>query len=186
MKRLLLLATCLATLAACGSMGRKHRKKLDETPPVDPASWTGVATIAVMPPECQTIDIDLEYVVWYRGVLNELLRQRGWSVVPCVQVNKTLNGLHFGTAGELGQIPYPDTAARFGCDAMLYWDIKQSDSTIEIGFELMKGDGTRLWASGSYRLKVPFLAHPQGGADSKSQSMAMALGEALRTFPVHP
>jgi len=185
-KQLIALVLCASALAACGSAGRKHRKKVDEAPPVDPAAWNGVATVAVMPPDCWTIDIDLEFVVWYRGVINEILRQRGWGVVPCVQVNRTLNELRFGMAGELSQLSPEETATKFGCNAMLYWAILQSDSTIEIAFELIKADGTKLWSSGSYKFKTPFLAHPEGAADSKSQSMAMALGEALKKFPVRP
>ena len=133
-------------LAACG--GRSHRNKIEIPPAAPPEAWRGVVSVAVMPPDCWTSDIDLEFVAWYRGLINEMLRERGWSAVPCVAVNRGLNKLRFTMAGELGQLSPTATATHFGCDAMLYWSILNSSGTVELAFELVKGDGTRLWVSG--------------------------------------
>ena len=167
-------------LAACG--GRSHRNKIEIPPAAPPEAWRGVVSVAVMPPDCWTSDIDLEFVAWYRGLINEMLRERGWSAVPCVAVNRGLNKLRFTMAGELGQLSPTATATHFGCDAMLYWSILNSSGTVELAFELVKGDGTRLWATGDAKLRLAFLAHPEG-ADGKSQQMALAIGEALRGLP---
>ncbi len=185
MRTTLLLALAAALLTGCAVGSRKHRKKVEQGPQVDPAAWSGVATIAVLPPDCWTSDIDLEYMAWLRGVCNEMLRQRGWGAVPCAEVNRGMNKLKFGMAGELGQLSPEDTAKHFGCSAMLYWAIMQSKGSTEIAFELVKADGTKLWSSGDYKLRTKFNAYPEGG-DGMSEQMALAIGEALRGFPRHP
>lgn len=181
--RAILLVLLAAALASCASTSK--RRKVDENTGPPPSEWN-IGRIAVMPPECWTEDFDLEYVAWYRALINEFVRARGWATVPVTEVNRQLNQLRFGAAGEIAQLSPAQAAERFGADALLYWCIPETKGDVRLAFELVRKDGTSLWTRPEARANFPFVAHPTGSADGMSTDMSMTIAEFLKDFPARP
>jgi hypothetical protein len=140
-----------------------------------------VRRIAVLPPDNRTTDIGVEYITWYRAVIHELLREKGYDVAPLVEVNRFFRKNKFTVAGEVGIYKVPELCQTFGVDAILYWAFT-SDAP-RVMFSLEKTDGTPLWCTGEVALGLTHVAPLGGRYNAYDGPMALALGEILRHLP---
>ncbi|HZN62699.1 MAG TPA: hypothetical protein VFC90_09885, partial [Planctomycetota bacterium] len=106
--RVLLAALILLT----GCTGVKSSRRLKPEVQGPPEAWAGVARIAVLPPDNWTTDIGVEYITWYRAVIHELLREKGYDVAPLVDVNRFFRQNKFTVAGEVGIYNVSELAKR--------------------------------------------------------------------------
>jgi len=176
----------LLAAAGCGPIAKSSRHlKPDVQAP--PEQWQGVARIAVLPPDNWTHDLGLEYITWYRALVHDLLRAKGYAVTPLVDVNHFLLKNKFTMAGEATMYPPDELGKHLGADAILYWDITQPGNTVRDGpclnFNLIKADGTALWCTGEARLSLAYNAPTQGGFDNQDRELALAISEVLRRIP---
>jgi hypothetical protein len=175
-----LLALAAVTLIV-GCMGVKSSRRLRPEVLAPPAAWSGVARIAVLPPDNWTLDAGLEYITWYRAVIHELLRERGYEVAPLADVNRFFRQNKFAVAGEVGQYTQGELAKRFGVDAILYWAI--TEKSPRLMFSLEKADGTVLWGTGEVALRLSHVAPVSGHYAQDDRGIALELGEVLRQLP---
>jgi len=175
--RVLLAALILLT----GCTGVKSSRRLKPEVQGPPEAWAGVARIAVLPPDNWTTDIGVEYITWYRAVIHELLREKGYDVAPLVDVNRFFRQNKFTVAGEVGIYNVSELAKRFNVDAILYWAVT-SDAP-RMMFSLEKADGTLLWCTGEVALGLSHVAPVGGRFNAYDGGMALALGEILRHMP---
>ena len=175
------LVLAMALLAGCGGphVGIHRRLKPEVLAPAE--AWAGVAKIAVMPPDNWTLDVGLEHVTWYRAVVHELLRERGWEVVPLVDVNRFMLKNRFTFTGELGAYQTSELAEAFDAHAVLYWTI--TDKAPRVAFNLERADGTTLWTTGDIALSLSHVAPVGGRYGQEDKGIALTLGEVLRAFP---
>lgn len=146
-----------------------------------PEAWEGVARVAVLPPDNWTTDIGIEYVAWYRAVLHELLRERGYEVVPLAEVNRFMSRNRFALAGEIRMYSAEELAKEFTADALLFWDVTGGGPTVNLF--LAKADGTPLWGTGEVHLSLPFNAYTRGSFNRADERFVLALSEILRHLP---
>jgi hypothetical protein len=178
--RLILALVTVALITGCqANVGVHRRLKPEQVAPAE--AWQGVARIAVMPPDNWTTDVGLEYITWYRAVVNELVREKGYEVAPLAEVNRFFRKNKFSVAGEAGIYSAADLAKQFGVDAILYWAITAAGPRMM--FLLEKGDGTALWSTGDVGLALGYVAPVSGGFNSDDKVIALALGEILRVLP---
>ncbi|HZL73717.1 MAG TPA: GNA1162 family protein [Planctomycetota bacterium] len=170
----------LVLAVGCQANVGVHRKlKPEQVAAAD--AWKGVARIAVMPPDNWTTDVGLEYITWYRAVVNELVREKGYEVASLAEVNRFFRKNKFSVAGEAGIYSAADLTKQFGVDAILYWAITAGGPRMM--FLLEKGDGTALWSTGDVGLALGYVAPVRGGFNSDDKEIALALGEILRALP---
>jgi hypothetical protein len=170
-------------LAGCMSGVASSRRLRPQTlAPGD--AWQGVRRLAVMPPDNWTTEIGPEYVAWHRAVIAELLRERGYEVVPLVEVNRFMLKNRFTLAGEVRIYTMQDLAKELGADAVLFWDITASGARLNV--DLVKADGTALWGTGEVALDLAYLVPLRGSYRSIDGDFALALHEILRRLPPRP
>ncbi len=175
-------AAVLVLAAGCASGQSSRRLRPEVVAP--PEAWKGVARIAVLPPDNWTASIGPEYVVWYRAVIHELLREKGYEPVTLVEVNRFLLRNRFTLAGEVRIYSMAELAAELGADAVLFWDITGPGGRLNV--DLVKADGTRLWGTGEVRLDLPYNAVSPAPFGLSDRQFALALGEILRRIPDKP
>ncbi|HKS16648.1 MAG TPA: GNA1162 family protein, partial [Planctomycetota bacterium] len=134
-----------------------------------------------LPPDNWTMDVGVEYITWYRAVIHELLKEKGYDVAPLVEVNRFFRKNKFTVAGEVGVYSVAELARQFNVDAILYWAVT-SDSP-RLMFSLEKADGTLLWCTGEVALVLSHVAHVEGRFNPYDGGMALGLGEILRHMP---
>ncbi len=173
-----LLAAALAAGCQGSAKGSRHMRPELEAPA---EAWKGVGTIVVMPPDNWTSDLGLEYIGWYRAVINELVRERGYAAVPVAEVNRFMLSNKFALGGEVRLYGVDELARTFKADAVMYWNITAGGPVLEIFID--KADGTKLWSSGEVRLKLKFNAYPSGGYHGSDDEFAMVLGDIVRRLP---
>ena len=174
------IALLILIAAGCGGHVGVHRKLKPEFQ-APPETWAGVARIAVMPPDNWTGDVGLEYITWYRAVIHELIRERGYDPVPLVEVNRFFLKNKFSVAGEAGIYSSTELAKHFGADAVLYWSITGDGPRMM--FQLEKADATPLWSSGDIALGLEYVAPVSGRFHEDDKQIVLALGEFLRALP---
>lgn len=175
-----MLALAAITLVV-GCTGVKSSRRLRPEVLGAPEAWQGVSRIAVLPPDNWTLDAGLEYVTWYRAVIHELLREKGYELAPLAQVNRFFLENRFSVAAEAGAYSTPELAKRFGVDAVLLWGI--TDKAPRLMFSLEKADGTPLWSTGEVALGLTHVAPVSGRFHDSDRGIALALGEILRHLP---
>ena len=173
------LPAALLLLAACGTPASSSRRLKPETVAA-PELWKGVGRVTVMPPDNWTADVGPEYQAWYRALIAELLREKGYEPTPVVDVNRFMLKNKFTLAGEVRIYSVEELAKEFRSDALLFWDITGSG---RLNMDLVKGDGRRLWGTGEVYLDLPYAARPSGSYDAGDQRFALALAEILRKLP---
>jgi hypothetical protein len=172
-------ALLLLVLAACGTPASSSRRLKPET--LAPAeAWKGVGRLAVLPPDNWTAHVGPEYQAWYRAVMAELLREKGYAVTPVVDVNRFMLKNKFTLAGEIRLYSVQELREEFRADALLFWDITGDG---RINMDLVKGDGQRLWSTGEIYLDLPYVARPAGSYSDADHRFALALAEILRKLP---
>lgn len=175
-----ILVAALVLAVGCGpTVGSSRRIRPEALG--EPEAWAGVARIAVLPPDNWTLDAGLEYITWYRAVVHELLRERGYDVAPLVEVNRFFRQNKFSVAGEAGSYTTAELAKRFAVDAILYWAI--TDKAPRMQFSLEKADGTPLWGTGEVALRLSHVAPVSGHYALDDRGIALELGEVLRQLP---
>lgn len=174
-------AVALAGLLIAGCSGVKSSRRLRPEVQGAPETWTGVRRVAVLPADNWTFDLGLEYVTWYRAVIHELLREKGYDVVPLADVNRFFVRNKFTVAGEAGIYSPAKLCEALHSDAVLYWAI--TDGAPRLMFSLEKADGTPLWATGEVALGLAFVAPVSGHFNQGDRGVALALGEILRHLP---
>lgn len=174
------LCVLLTLLSACGAPASSSRRlRPEEVAP--PEAWKGVARLTVLPPDNLTTDIGPEYQAWYRAVIGELLREKGYAVTPVVDVNRFMLKNKFTLAGEIRIYGIEDLAKEFQADALLFWDITGGG---RLNMDLVKADGLRLWGTGEVYLDLPYVTRPSLGYRGGDHRFSLALAEILRKFPV--
>ena len=173
------LVLLMLLLAGCG--GVKSSRRLRPEVQGTPEAWAGVRRIAVLPADNWTFDIGLEYVTWYRAVIHELLREKGYDVVPLSEINRFFVRNKFTVAGEAGVYSPANLCEAFRSDAVLYWAI--TDGAPRLMFSLEKSDGTPIWTTGEVALGLSFVAPVSGSFHGNDRGIALALGEVLRHLP---
>lgn len=169
----------LVLIVGCGGPRSSRRLKPEVEGPPD--AWKGVTRIAVMPPDNWTLDVGLEYITWYRAVAHELLREKGYHVVPLADVNRFFLKNKFTIAGEAGAYTVQELAKTFQADAILYWAI--TDNAPGLMFSLEKADGTVLWGTGEVALRLTHVAPVARAYNQGDGGIALALGDILRHLP---
>ena len=174
------LAVVLAILAAgCGASRSSRRLKPEIEAP--PEAWQGVHRIAVLPPDNWTTTVGAEYVAWHRAVIAELLRERGYEVVPLVEVNRFMLRNRFTLAGEVRLYSMEELARELRADAVFFWDITGGAGNLNI--DLVKGDGARLWGTGEVHLDLKYNSVSAERVGSSDREWALMFGEVLRKLP---
>ncbi len=184
MKRVFLLLPVL--LAACDTTPRVGGLRTPPPAVIAPTEkWEGVVRIAVVPPANWTTDLRLQYTNWFRGVIASYLGMRGWEFVPQVVVNRAMTGWKFTIAGEVAMFTPQELCEKWGCDALLFWDIRKvrSDSA-DLSFSCVKSDGTMLWATGERSFSPMYNVIDPSEIPGKIRLLSMAIGDSLRDFPV--
>lgn len=150
-----------------------------------PEAWQGVSTLAVMPPDNWTTDIDLQYTNWFRAVIMACLHPRGWNLVSLPVVHRAMTGWKFTMVGELGMFKPSELCQKFGCDALVYWDILETgSSSAKLCFSCVKADGTVLWATGPRLLSPEYnIVEGREKLTDVYTTFSVAIGECLRDFP---
>ena len=166
-------------LAGCG--GPKSSRRLHPEVSAPPGAWAGVRRIAVMPPDNWTMDFGPEYIAWYRAVIHELLREKGYETVPLADVNRFFLKNKFTIAAEASSYPVGELAERLKADAVLYWTITANGPRLAFG--LQKADGTALWSTGEVVADLGYVTPIGPRYASDDGGMALALGEILRHLP---
>lgn len=174
-----LLPAALLLLAACGTPASSSRRLKPETVAA-PEAWKGVGRLVVMPPDNWTADVGPEYQAWYRALLAELLREKGYEVAPVVDVNRFMLKNKFTLAGEVRLYSLEELAKEFRADALLFWDITGAG---RLNLDLLKDDGQRLWGTGEVFLDLPYVARASTSYRDGDHRFALALAEILRRFP---
>jgi len=174
-------AAALAVILMAGCGGVKSSRRLKPEVQGPPEAWAGVRRVAVLPADNWTYDIGLEYVTWYRAVIHELLREKGYDVVPLAEVNRFFRRNKFTVAGEAGIYSPASLCSEFRSDAVLYWAI--TDGAPRMMFSLEKADGTPLWSTGEVALGLGYVAPVSGSFAAGDRGIALALGEILRHLP---
>ncbi|MBI2931639.1 MAG: hypothetical protein HYY16_08305 [Planctomycetes bacterium] len=124
---LALLGAC--SIAACGAPDARPSSRC-EPEQISPAeAWRDVKTIAVFPPDNWTYEIGPEYVTWYRAVLHELLRRKGYDVAPLAKINRFMTRNRFVMAGEARTYSTEELAHEFNADALFFWDIVEFEKS---------------------------------------------------------
>lgn len=150
-----------------------------------PEAWAGVATLAVVPPDSWTTDLDLPYFNWFRAVIMAYLNEKGWAGVPLPVIHRSMTGWKFTLAGELGMFTPKELCEKWGCEAIVYWDIfEEGGEEVELAFSCVKVDGTILWASGARRFDPLYNVVSGTSLKHQHRKYSMAIGECLRDFPV--
>lgn len=168
-------------LAACGTSGAKSSRRMKPETLAAPEAWKGVARLTVMPADNWTADIGPEYQAWYRAVMGELLREKGYAVTPVVDVNRFMLRNKFTLAGEIRIYGVEDLAKEFQADALLFWDITGDG---RLNMDLLKADGQRLWGTGEVFLDLPYATRPAAAYRGGDHHYALVLAEILKRFPV--
>ena len=171
----------LVLILVVGCSGVKSSRRLKPEVQAPPEAWAGVRRIAVLPPDNWTLDVGFEYIAWYRAVIHELLREKGFDVAPLADVNRFFLKNKFSQAGEANSYSPAELAKAFGSDAILYWAI--TDAAPRMMFSLEKADGTPLWSTGEVALGLGYVAPVSGRFNSTDGGFALALGEILRHMP---
>lgn len=166
-------------LAGCTGMKSSRRLKPEVIGPLE--AWSGVNRIAVLPPDNWTLDVGFEYIAWYRAVIHELLREKGYAVTPLAEVNRFFLKNKFMQAGEANSYTPAELAQSLGADAILYWAI--TDAAPRMMFSLEKADGTPLWCTGEVALGLSHVAPVSGRFHQTDGGFALALGEILHHMP---
>jgi hypothetical protein len=148
-----------------------------------PEVWKGVGRLTVMPPDNWTADVGPEYQAWYRAVIAELLREKGYAVTPVVDVNRFMLKNKFTLAGEVRIYGIEELAKEFQADALIFWDITGAG---KLNMDLVKADGQRLWGTGEVYLDLPYVTRPAGHYRGGDHGFSLALAEILRRFPPKP
>lgn len=182
MKRAAVLLPALV-LASCMTQVKRSRH-FDPEMSAPPEAWQGVRTVTVFPPDNWTNDVGLDYIAWYRAVIHELLREKGYAVTPLAQVNRFMLKNRFVMAGELAQYGPAELAQEFGSDVLLFWDITGASGRVNIN--VVKGDGTPLWNTGEVDLRLKYRAISRESFHMIDRQFALALGEVFRKFPPRP
>jgi hypothetical protein len=176
--RTLLVAVVLT--AGCGAhVGVHHRLKPEVQAPAE--GWAGVGRIAILPCDNWTTDVGLEYITWHRAVIHELVREKGYDVVPLAEINRFYRKNKFSVAGEAGIYSSAELAKQFTADAILYWAITADGPRMM--FLLEKSDGTPLWSTGDVGLGLGYVAPVSGRFNDDDKRIVLALGEILRALP---
>ncbi len=175
-------AALILAVGCQAQVGVHRRLKPEVVAP--PEAWAGVGRIAVLPPDNWTADVGLEHITWYRAVINELVRERGYDVAPLAEVNRFYRRNKFTVAGESGIYSTAVLAKEFGVDAILYWSITAEAPRMMLLLE--KADGTPLWSTGDVGLALGYVAPVSGRFHPDDKEIALALGEILRAFPGRP
>jgi len=150
-----------------------------------PEAWKGVATVAVLPPDNWTTDLDLPYTNWFRAVIMAYLNGKGWATVSLPILHRSMTGWKFTFAGELGMFTAKELCEKWGCDALVFWDImEEGGEQVELAFSCIKADGTVLWASGARRFDPEYNVVGHFSHTDQHRKYGMAIGECLRDFPV--
>ncbi|MHC4608121.1 MAG: hypothetical protein ACYTAF_14520 [Planctomycetota bacterium] len=187
MRAKLLAFLLLAPLTAACVIGGGRPEEAAPAVQAPPEAWEGVACIAVLPPDNQTMDVTFEYRTWYRAVVMTHLQQHGWACTPIADINRALNGWGFNLPGEVSMFTADELAEAFGCDAIFSWAILEaSGNNVVLNFALHKRDGTILWASGERPLRLPFNIIDPTDLRPIDRAIGMAVHEALLDFPVRP
>ena len=175
----------LVAVSACNFVPVRGEPKPSAPAHVAPAEdWQSVRTIAVLPPDNQTVEMNLEYITWYRAVVMTLLQARGWATVPSARINRALNGWGFMMAGEVGQFTAEELAQKFGCDAILSWAIEEAQGgNVRLNFALHRKDARLLWATGERPLTLQFNLYDPTRMRESHRMMSLALSQALEDFP---
>lgn len=176
----LVIAAVLVLSVGCGPTVGSSRRLKPEVMGA-PGAWAGVRTVAVLPPDNWTLDAGLEYITWYRAVVHELLREKGYAPTTLAEVNRFFRKNKFSVAGEAGSYSTPELAKAFGVDAILYWTI--TDKAPRMLFSLEKADGTPLWCTGDVALRLSHVAPVSGRFAEDDKGIALELGEILRQLP---
>lgn len=171
----------LVLLGACSLTSRSSHNLQPEIM-APPEAWQGIRRVAVLPPDNWTVTIGPEYVAWYRAVIHELLREKGYAVTPLVDVNRFMLRNKFSLAGEVGIYPMPELAQELNADALLFWDITGEG----YNFNLVKADGTRLWGTGEVHLSLLYNAIPRAHYAPSDFQLSLALAEILLPLPRRP
>ena len=174
-------ALLLAVTLTAGCGGPKSSRRLHPEVNAPAEAWAGVGRIAVLPPDNWTMDFGPEYIAWYRAVIHELLREKGFDVVPLVDVNRFFRQNKFTIAAEATSYPIGELAARLKADAILFWTITSEGP--HLAFALQKADGTALWCTGEVRLDLGYVTPIGTRYAADDGGMALALGEILRHLP---
>lgn len=172
----------LVLLSACGTPASSSRRLRPETT-APPEQWKGVGRLAVLPPDNWTASVGPEYQAWYRAVMAELLREKGYAVTPLLDVNRFMLKNKFTLAGEVRLYSAEELCKEFQADALLFWDITGAG---RLNMDLVKADGSRLWGTGEVYLDLPYVAPTSRAYDREDQRFALILAEILRKFPPRP
>jgi hypothetical protein len=140
-----------------------------------------VGRIAVLPPDNWTLDVGFEYIAWYRAVVHELLREKGYAVTPLAQVNRFFLRNKFSMAGEANSYTVAELSRSLDADAILYWAITSNGPNLM--FALERADGTALWGTGEVALGLSHVAPVSGRYNHSDGGVALVLGEILRHLP---
>jgi hypothetical protein len=171
----------LALVLVVGCGGVKSSRRLRPEVQAPPEAWAGVRRVAVLPPDNWTLDVGFEYIAWYRAVIHELLREKGFAVTALADVNRFFLKNKFSQAGEANSYTPAELAQNLGADAILYWAI--TDGAPRMMFSLEKADGTPLWCTGEVALSLGYVAPVSGRFHQADGGIALALGEILRHLP---
>ena len=179
MKKMGRWAAGLILLAGCTGAASTRRLRPELDAPAE--QWVGVKRVAVFPPDNWTTDIGVEYVTWYRAVIHELLREKGYVVTPLVKVNRFMLENHFTLAGEVRIYSPEELAEELDADGLFFWDVTEFGAQVNVDF--VKADGTRLWSTGEVRLGLAYNAHPRQRVHRTDFRFSLVLSEILRRFP---
>ena len=174
-------AACLLALGLASCVGYKSSRRMKPEIEGPPEAWSGVRRIAVLPADNWTLDAGVEYITWYRALIHELLREKGYEVTPLVDVNRFFLKNKFSLAGEAGMYTSGELASALRADAVLYWAI--TAEAPRLAFSLEKADGTPLWSTGEVALGLTHVAQIGGRFNASDGGIALALGEILRALP---
>lgn len=141
--------------------------------------------MAVVPPDNWTTDLRLQYTNWFRAVIASYLEQKGWTFVPQPVVNRSMTEWKFTMAGELALFTPEELCEKWGCDALLFWDIRDvGGDRAELSFACVKSDRTMLWATGERAFVSMYNVIDPSEIPWKVRLIGMAIGDSLRDFPV--
>ncbi len=185
-KRTLLFLPLL--LAACDTTPRVGGLRTPPPAVIAPAeAWEGLERIAVVPPDNWTTDLRLQYMNWFRAVIASYLGRKGWAFVSQPVVNRSMTEWKFTMAGELTLFTPKELCDKWGCDAILFWDIRRvGGDSAELSFACVKANGTMLWATGERAFIPLYNVIEPSDMSWKIRLLAMAIGDSLRDFPVRP
>lgn len=181
MTRVLLLALVVASAGCAPGVKSSRHLRPDALAPAE--QWRGVGRLVVLPPDNWTPDVGYEYITWYRAVVHDLLREKGYEVRPLAEVNRFMRDNKFNVPGEATMYTPAELCRRLSADAVLYWDITGVGESPKLNLSLLKADGTVLWATGETALVLTYNAVAKGGYAPSDHRLALALGEILRRIP---